>query len=156
AAARLDAKLDADAIAAALDASAARGSDGGIEIAFAIDPKVHDGRFANNPWLQELPAPITKLTWDNAALVAPATAARLGLASEDVALLALGTRELRAPILVCVGHAEDAVTLHLGYGRDDGAVARGVGVDACILRKAASKWFERGLRVMRTGDRHPL
>ena len=49
----------------------------GVEIVFRPDPSVYDGRFANNGWLQELPKPITRLTWDNAALLSPATAARL-------------------------------------------------------------------------------
>src|SRR6202008_1895962 len=54
-------------------------SSEGLEISFQPDPSIFDGRFANNGWLQELPKPLTKLTWDNAALVSPATAQRLGL-----------------------------------------------------------------------------
>ena len=99
---------------------------------FRLDPYVLDGRFANNGWLQELPRPLTKLTWDNAALVAPATAERLGLASDDVVELTLprphgarrrsGSRPARRP---------DTVTVALGYGRTHaGRVGNGVGFDA--------------------------
>ena len=67
---------------------------GGIEVTFHPDSHAFDGRFANNGWLQELPDPLTKLTWDNAALVSPATAARLGLSEGDVVELALGGRKV--------------------------------------------------------------
>ena len=55
------------------------GGDGDLEIVFCADAKVYDGRFANNGWLQELPDPMTRLTWDNAALLSPATAEKLGV-----------------------------------------------------------------------------
>ena len=66
-----------DAAGATRGADAARRPAQGLEVVFRPDPSVYDGRFANNAWLQELPKPLTKLTWDNAALIAPATAARL-------------------------------------------------------------------------------
>src|SRR5206468_951689 len=104
---------------------------GGLELVFRPSPAVLDGRFANNGWLQELPQPLTKLTWDNAALVSPATAARLHLADEDVVELRRARVGVRAPVLVVPGHADDSVTVHLGYGRTRGGhVAVGTGFDA--------------------------
>src|SRR5262249_58632619 len=77
---------------------------------FRPDPCVHDGEAGNNGWLQELSKPLTKLTWENAALVAPRTAERLKLADEDVVVLTLGGRRVEAPVLVLPGQAEDCVT----------------------------------------------
>jgi molybdopterin-containing oxidoreductase family iron-sulfur binding subunit len=130
----------------------------GVEIALRPDPRVHDGRFANNAWLQELPKPLTKLTWDNAALMSPALGQRLGLASEDTVLLSLAGRSVEAPVLLAPGHADNAVTLHLGYGREGAeAVARGVGVNAYRLRTAAAPGGAIGLGVTRLDrPRYPL
>jgi molybdopterin-containing oxidoreductase family iron-sulfur binding subunit len=130
---------------------------GGLEIAFRPDPSVWDGRFANNGWLQELPRPFTKLTWDNAALVSPATAQRLGLNREDVVKLTFEGRELEAPVLITPGHADDSITLHLGYGRRRaGRVGSGVGVNAYVIRPSNKPWFGLGLQIQKTGDRHHL
>jgi molybdopterin-containing oxidoreductase family iron-sulfur binding subunit len=102
---------------------------------FAPDPAVDGGAFANNAWLQELPRPLTSLTWDNAALVGPATAQRLGLADGAVARLRVDGRTVDAPVLVVAGQAEGVVTLPLGYGRRAaGSVGEGVGFDAYRLR----------------------
>src|SRR5205085_10607919 len=116
------------------------------------DPSVFDGRFANNGWLQELPKPLTKLTWDNAALVAPATAERLGLASEDVVELRYRGRTVRAPVWILPGHPAESVTVHLGYGRTRaGRVDNGAGFDAYALRTSDAAWFGAGLEVVRVG-----
>ncbi len=133
-------------------------SDGrGLEIIFRADPTIFDGRFANNGWLQELPKSLTRLTWDNAALIAPATAERLGLSNEDVVELAYGGRTVRAPIWILPGHAPDAVTVHLGHGRTHaGKVGTGSGFNAYALRTADAPWFGSGLQLRKTGDRHPL
>ncbi|HEV3204855.1 MAG TPA: hypothetical protein VGY77_10745, partial [Gemmataceae bacterium] len=108
----------------------APGSEPGLEISFRPDPTVFDGRFANNGWLQELPKPLTNLTWDNAALLSPRTAEKLGLTSKvgvhggehgeifaDLVELNYRGRKLRTPIWIIPGHADDSITLHLGYGR---------------------------------------
>src|SRR6185369_2253290 len=76
-----------------------------LEITFRPDPKVLDGRFANNAWLQELPHPMTKITWDNAACLAPVTAERLRVRTEDVVEIRVGDRAVRAPVWVMPGHA---------------------------------------------------
>lgn len=138
--------------------SAPPAADGqSLEIVFRPDPSVWDGRFANNGWLQELPRPITKLTWDNAALVSPATADRLGLANEEVVELRYRERSVRAPILIVPGHANDAVTIHLGYGRSRaGQVGNGAGFNAYALRTSEAPWFDTGLEIVKTGESYPL
>jgi MoCo/4Fe-4S cofactor protein with predicted Tat translocation signal len=129
----------------------------GLELQFRPDPSVWDGRFANNGWLQELPGPLSKLSWDNAAWIAPTTAERLGLESGDVVEIRQGGRRLRAPIWVQPGQPAGAVTLHLGYGRAHaGQLGNGVGVNAYALRTSASPWCSGGARLFKTGQRHEL
>src|SRR5207237_9982652 len=89
----------------------------GLEIVFRPDPHIFDGRFANNGWLQELPKALSKLTWDNAAIVSPRTAQRLGLQNEDLVELHYRGRQVNAPVWIQPGHADESVTVHLGYGR---------------------------------------
>ena len=128
-----------------------------LEIVFRPDASVWDGRFANNGWLQETPHPITKLTWDNPALISPATAERLGLANEDVIEMALDGRKVEAPVWVTPGHADDSLTLHLGYGRTRGGrVAEGAGFNAYAIRTSATRWSAAGLSIRKTGKRYRL
>ena len=89
----------------------------GLEVNFRLDPAVGDGRYANNGWLQELPKPHTRLTWDNAALIAPATAEAMGLQNGDVVVLNANNRSVEAPVWIAPGHPANAVTVHLGFGR---------------------------------------
>ena len=122
---------------------------------FAPDPAVDGGEFCNNAWLQELPRPLTSLTWDNAAMIGPATAARAGLADGDVARLTVDGRTLLAPVLVVQEQAEGVVTLPLGYGRTGaGAVGNGVGFDAYRLRTRAAMGGPVALALARSGRRH--
>ena len=124
----------------------------GVEVAFRPDPYVGDGRFANNAWLLELPRPVTKLVWDNAALLAPATAERYGVANGDVVELRRGEHTLEAPVWIVPGHAADAITLPLGFGRRrGGANAVGAGVDVYALRTSDATEVARGVGVRRTG-----
>jgi ferredoxin len=121
------------------------------------DPTIWDGRFANNGWLQELPKPLTKLTQDNAALISPATAQRLGLRNEDVVELRYQGQTVRAPIWVVPGQADDAVTVHLGYGRwRTGRVGRDAGFNAYALQTSMATWGDSGLELRKTGERYPL
>jgi molybdopterin-containing oxidoreductase family iron-sulfur binding subunit len=139
--------------AAAFAGTPAPARGGGSLVAlFRPDPCVHDGEAGNNGWLQELSKPLTKLTWENAALVAPKTAERLKLADEDVAVLTLGGRRVEAPVLVLPGQAEDCVTLPLGYGRTRGGkLCLGVGFNAYALRTSGSAWAAEGLELAATG-----
>ncbi|HET7566184.1 MAG TPA: TAT-variant-translocated molybdopterin oxidoreductase [Gemmatimonadaceae bacterium] len=128
-----------------------------VEVVFRQDAKVYDGRFANNAWLQELPEPMTKLTWDNAAIVSPATATRLGIDTGDVVQLHNGQRSIRIPALILPGHADDSVSLQLGYGRRGAeTVARGVGVDVSTLRASTTPYIATGFTLERTAEHHNL
>src|SRR6185312_9460953 len=102
-----------------------------LELLFRPDPTVDDGRWANNGWLQELPKPLNKLTWDNAALISPALAEQRQLANGDMVELALDGRKLEVPVWIMPGQAARSVTLHLGYGREAaGHVGDGQGFNA--------------------------
>ncbi len=122
---------------------------------FAADASVDDGVFANNGWLQELPRPLTSLTWDNAALIGPSSAARAGVRSGDRVRLRAGGRSVEAPVLVLPGQAEGVVTLPLGYGRRAaGAVGDGVGFDAYRLRAVATLQAPGAVALERLDARH--
>ncbi|WP_164009247.1 TAT-variant-translocated molybdopterin oxidoreductase [Pyxidicoccus trucidator] len=118
----------------------------GLELNFVHDYKLFDGRFANNAWLQELPDPITKMVWDNAALVSPATATKLKLEPGSLAELSYGGKKLTVPVWTTPGLADDTVTVALGYGRNGlhESVAKGVGFNANTLRTASAPWFDGG------------
>ena len=133
------------------------GQNGNLEIVFHPDPTVWDGRFANLGWLQELPKPLTKLTWDNAAMLSLASAARLGVKNGDVVKLRFEEREVQAPVWIVPGHADGSVTVHLGYGRRRaGKVGSGIGFNAYSIRSSSALWFGSGLQIAKTGDTFPL
>ncbi|MFO7177546.1 MAG: 4Fe-4S dicluster domain-containing protein [Pseudomonadota bacterium] len=134
AAPRVDAKPSFGDAVAPLRAALAKPPPG-LELNFEKSPVVYDGRFANNAWLQELPHPLTKLTWGNAAVLSAATARALGVENGHVLRIRAGNRTITAPALILPGHADDSITLELGYGRTlGGPVAEGVGVNAYPLR----------------------
>jgi molybdopterin-containing oxidoreductase family iron-sulfur binding subunit len=142
----------------------------GMEIIFRPDPALLDGRFANNGWLQELPRPVSRLTWDNAALISPKTAEKLGLdqtfgphggerGEARVSMVDLSYRgqTLRLPAWIMPGHADDAVTVWLGHGRTRaGRVGTGVGFNVYPLRHSSALWFDSGLQVTKTSERYTL
>ena len=128
---------------------------GALELALRPDASVWDGRWASNGWLQELPRPLSRLTWDNAALMGSETARRLGVESGDVLTLTVEGREVRAPVWVHAGHPEGSLTAHLGYGRTQaGPVGSGVGFDAYRLRSSGSPWQRVDLAWSRAEGRH--
>jgi MoCo/4Fe-4S cofactor protein with predicted Tat translocation signal len=128
-----------------------------LEVVFRPDPSVWDGRFANNGWLQELPKPMTKLTWDNVAMVSPATAERLGLGNEQVVELRYRERSVHAPIWITPGQADNSVTVQLGFGRRRaGSVGNGVGYNAYALRTSEAPWYDTGLEISPAGEQYPL
>jgi len=144
-------------LAEAKPEAARKSPEGGLEIAFRPDPTIFDGRFANNGWLQELAKPQTKLSWDNAAIVGPATAERLGLQNQEVVELRFNGRSVEAPVWIQPGHAADCVTVHLGYGRRrTGRVGAGAGFDAYQIRTSQAPWAGVGLALQKTGKRRPL
>ncbi|OPH15912.1 hypothetical protein FE88_16555 [Azospirillum brasilense] len=129
----------------------------GLELTLRPDPCLWDGRRANVAWLQELPKPISKISWDSHAAVSPALARQRDLKDGDIVELGIGGRMLRAPVLVQPGQAERSVTLFLGNGRRRaGRVGDGVGVDAYALRGSGAPWTATGLELRKTGERRPL
>ena len=136
---------------------AASGSPGGLEVVFVPSPALHDGRFANDGWLQELPDPLTTLTWDNPALVSPKTAETLGLSSGDVVRLDYAGRSLELPVWLLPGMADGVVALTLGYGRSHaGRIGSRVGFDAFTVRSAKAPGFDSGASLTRLGRTYPL
>jgi MoCo/4Fe-4S cofactor protein with predicted Tat translocation signal len=141
-----------------------------LEIIFSPDPTIFDGRFANNGWLQELPKPLTKLTWDNAVLVSPATAERLGLSHRigarggehgrifaDMVELRYAGRTLRAPVWITPGHADGCATVYFGYGRTRaGRVGTGAGFNAYAIRTSDAPWHGSGLELRKIGSEYAL
>ena len=128
-----------------------------LELVLRPDATIWDGRFANNGWLQETPNPITKLTWDNAALLSPDTAERLGLKNEQVVQLDFAGQTLSVPVWLLPGQAQDVVTLHLGYGQThSGRVGNGAGFNAYSLRPSSALWGGAGLKLNSTFEHHPL
>ncbi|MDO8677308.1 MAG: TAT-variant-translocated molybdopterin oxidoreductase [Acidobacteriota bacterium] len=136
---------------------AAAGSASGLEVVFLPSSSLHDGRFANDGWLQELPDPLTKLTWDNPALVSPKTAETLGLASEDLIRLDYASRSLELPVWILPGMADGVVALTLGYGRSHaGRIGSGVGFDAFTVRNSGATGFDSGASLTKLGRTYPL
>jgi len=141
-----------------------------LEVEFRPDPTLFDGRFANNGWLQELPKPVTKLTWGNAVLLGPATAARFGIRNgpasrggqhggveADVVELRYRDRTVRAPAFILPGHADGAITLYLGHGRTRaGQVGNQVGFDAYALRTSDALGVGRGVEIAKTDQTEML
>jgi MoCo/4Fe-4S cofactor protein with predicted Tat translocation signal len=128
-----------------------------IELNIRRDPTIYDGQFSNNGWLQELPKPMTKLTWDNAVLIGPKMAERLQIKVEDVVELELNGKKVTGPVWIQAGHPDNSVTVTLGYGRRRaGRVGTAQGFDAYALRTSAAPWIATGLQIRKTGDTYKL
>jgi molybdopterin-containing oxidoreductase family iron-sulfur binding subunit len=158
--------LSANASAAQQQPTTAQPGGGSYELVFRTDPSIYDGRFANNGWLQELPKPLTKLTWENAALISPNTAQQLGIENKvgqiggDVHVDSLRityrgqTISEAVPAWVTPGQPDNVVTLHLGYGRTRGGRVAGtvdepVGFNAFSIRYSDSPWSATGVQVQK-------
>jgi len=129
----------------------------GIELNFRRDPSIYDGRFANNAWLQELPKPLTKLTWDNPVMIGPAMAERLKLTFKDVVELEFEGKKVKGPIWIQAGHPDNSVTVFLGYGRTRaGRAGTGAGHDVYPLRTSKNPWFASGVKLTPTGATYNL
>ncbi len=131
-------------------------ADSSVELEFYPSPTVYDGRFANNAWLLEQPEPITKLTWDNAALVSAATAGRLGVANEDVIELRASGAATHAPVLIAPGLADGVVAVWLGYGRSGAEKLAAVGFNAYPLRTRAAPHHVATEGIRRVRGNHLL
>ncbi len=128
-----------------------------LEIIFRPSPNLFDGRFANNGWLQELPDSMTKLSWDNAALISMKMARKFDLANGDMVELDYDGRKLELPIWIMPGQADNSITLTLGYGRiAAGQVGDNVGFNAYKLRTSKAPYFGSGLLIRKTGAVYKL
>ena len=126
-----------------------------LDVVFFRDAKVDDGRYANNGWMQELPDPVTKITWDNAVLVSRKTAKELGVQNGDVVEISLNGRSVQGPIWVQPGMADYSLGLALGYGRERaGRVGTGIGFNAYKI--FSGKYIETGATVKKTGVTHVI
>ncbi len=129
----------------------------GLELVLRPSPSVWDGCLASNAWLQELPQPFSKLTWDNALLMSPGNGIRLGLKQADVVKVRVDGREIAAPVFILPGQAANSLTLHLGYGRTVGAgLGTNVGANAYEIRTSDAPWIIAGVSVVKTADTHHL
>jgi Fe-S-cluster-containing dehydrogenase component len=149
----------ASVVRADADAAASRGRDT-YELHLYEPVAVRDGAHANNPWLQELPDPVSKVTWGNYAAIAPADALRLGVESGDVVALDGGGRRIELPVSVQPGQAPRTISVALGYGRTRaGRVGDGVGVNAFPLAQSDAgtrRYARTGITLTRSGRRDAL
>ena len=123
----------------------------GIEVVLRGCAKMGDGRYANNSWMQEIPEPLTKLSWDNAAHIAMATARQLGVQNGDLLTITANGMTMQAAAWIVPGHADDSITLHLGWGRDlpHHKVGNARGFNAYQLRSTSAQWLVNGAQVSR-------
>ncbi len=128
-----------------------------IEINIRRDPTIYDGQFSNNGWLQELPKPMNKLTWDNAIQLGPKMAERLQIASKDVLELEFNGKTVKGAAWIQAGLPDNSITVTLGYGRTRaGRVGTGYGFNAYQLRTSAALWGATGVQIRKTGDTYNL
>ncbi len=121
------------------------------------DSTIYDGQFSNNGWLQELPKPMSKLTWDNAIQIGPKMAQRLQLAAKDVVELELNGKKVKGAIWIQAGHPDNSVTITLGYGRKRaGRVGSEQGFNAYELRTSTNPYIASGVKITKTGEIYQL
>ncbi len=155
-------------------------ANGELEISILPDPTIYDGRFANNGWLQELPKPLNKITWDNVALISPRTAERLGINTDldereyaggvrgtsfintkggntfsDLVTLTYQGADMQKPVPMWVtpGQPDDVITLFMGYGRTRaGRIGTGIGYNAFDVRRSDAMNSGFGKIAKRAGE----
>jgi MoCo/4Fe-4S cofactor protein with predicted Tat translocation signal len=132
-----------------------RAVSSGLEVVFRPDPSIFDGQFANNSWLQELPKVLSKVTWDNTVQISPATAAQMGVENGNVVEIHNNGRVVKGPVWIMPGHANQSVTVFLGYGRTHaGKVGNGLGYNAYSIRTSASPWIStQKIELRRTAEK---
>jgi len=137
---------------------ATNGASGDTELNFRRDPSIYDGQFSNNAWLQELPKPMSKMTWDNPLQMGPKMAEGLGVKSGDMVLVELNGNSMKLPVWIQAGHPDKSVTAFLGYGRQRaGRSGTGAGFDVYPLRYSATPWFtSAGVKVSKADGTYVL
>jgi molybdopterin-containing oxidoreductase family iron-sulfur binding subunit len=133
-------------------APAAAASGDGVEVAFRPDVQLYDGRYANVGWAQEIPRPVTNLSWDNAVQMSFATMEKFGLAENDAVEISAGGKKIVGGALAVPGQADGVVVVTLGQGRRTGRVAGGVGYNAYLLQASSAPWAQSGASLRKTGD----
>ena len=132
-------------------------SQGGMELDLSWDGKLFDGRYANNPWLQELPDTMSKLSWDNAALVSPKTARELGVQQGDMVEVSASGQKVSMAVLPSPGVADGAVVSALGYGRTAGGRwGTEPGWSVASLRTVKAPWIVEGVSVTKASGHYEL
>ncbi len=146
-----------DKAAELVEAGLNTASPEGWELNFHVCPKVIDGRMANNMWLQELPHPMSKLTWDNAVYLSETEASQLGVSNCDLVKVEVGGRSITAPVWIAPGQAPKTISIGLGYGREKfGRHADGAGVNAYPLQAGENPWFVGGAQVTKVVGRRMI
>ena len=124
----------------------------GLEVSFRPSFSNYDGRYANNGWMQELPDPITKITWDNAALMSERTARKLGFENEQLVKISTSAGEVILPVWIQPGQAEDSIALELGFGREAaGRIGTHLGGNVFRLRRSSALHSATGVDITRVG-----
>ena len=132
-------------------------AQGEYEILINPSPVVYDGRYANNGWMQEVPHPVSKLSWDNAAVMNAATARKLGVVNGDVIHLKTGQGEVDLPVWLVPGLADATIVTTVGYGRPKaGRVGTGVGIDIYPLLKGGIADYIANPEISKTGKTYKL
>ncbi len=140
-----------------LPATATAASENAVELNFRRDPCIYDGQFANNGWLQELPKPMSKMTWDNPLQMGKKMAERMGIKSGDTVKIELNGKSIELPVWIQVGHPDNSVTVFLGYGRKRvGRSGNDAGFDVYPLRYSATPWFTTGVHVTKASGTYVL
>ena len=133
------------------------GGSQGLEIVFRPDPAIGDGTMSNNAWLQEMPKPQSKMTWDNAVWISPKSAGHHGVSNGDIVELVFGGRKVDGAVWIMPGQADESLTVHFGYGRTRaGKVADGVGFNAYALRRTDALWGGEGVGMTRKSRGYPF
>jgi molybdopterin-containing oxidoreductase family iron-sulfur binding subunit len=129
----------------------------GLEVVFRPDPAIGDGTWSNNAWLQEMPKPQNKMTWNNAVWISPRTAAEQRLATGDIVDVEFKGFRVTGPLWILPGHADQSITVHFGYGRTRaGRIANGIGFSAYAIRTTAALWNGTGGRIVRKSGGYPF
>ena len=175
------------ALANTVTATSSPVAENDIEVVFRLDYRVLDGSFSNNAWCQELPDPVTKVVWDNVAIMSPATAERLGIEVvyetgqhySDVVTLTVNDSSVKLPVWIVPGHADNSVSVTLGYGRDiesrrperktgffdlddytdvygHGAIATGIGQNVAMLRTPSAMRISTVGSIEKAGERYMI
>ncbi|MBX5497050.1 MAG: 4Fe-4S dicluster domain-containing protein, partial [Bryobacteraceae bacterium] len=151
-----EAKPSVNAAAVLAELNNGKAPEQGLEVVFRPSAGAYDGRFSNNAWMQEAPEPITKLVWDNAALLSPATAKSMNIETGDLLIIQAQGREVPMPALIQPGHADNCITLSLGYGRTRcGRIGEGVGHNAGLIRTTGGFWYTTA-NVRKQGGKYQL